>query len=87
LLLRQQGRRACERGHLGDRRQQPLLARVTAAGRQASCLRGDPELIADYVLWLRAQNPEPDLVLVHDADGPPHPFVAGTTHGQIIAVL
>jgi hypothetical protein len=55
-------------------------------GGQASCLLGDPELIADYVLWLRAQNPEPDLVLLHDADGF-HPIVASTTHEQIIAVL
>ncbi|MGB6453874.1 MAG: hypothetical protein WBH47_05205 [Streptosporangiaceae bacterium] len=54
---------------------------------QTSCLRGDPELIADYVLWLRAHNPEPDLVLVHDAYGTLNAIAPNTTREQIIALL
>lgn len=54
---------------------------------QATHFRGDPELIADYVLWFRAEHPEPELVLIHDADGDLHDISTNTTRDEVLGVL
>ena len=51
---------------------------------QASYLRGHPELVADYALWLRVAGPTPRLVLVSDANGALLPLLPATTAQEVI---
>lgn len=54
---------------------------------QACYLKGSPALVADFVTWFRESEPIPQLVLVLDADGTPHPIPAGVTHSDVLALL
>jgi hypothetical protein len=53
----------------------------------ACYLRGTPDLIAEFVSWIREREPDPELVLVLDADGIPHPVPRYATLDQVIPLL
>jgi len=53
---------------------------------EVCCLRGSPDLIADFVVWFRELEPVPELVLVLDADGTLYRLPANVTRGEVLAM-
>jgi hypothetical protein len=71
----------------GDEEVPPWLDGSLDHARQTSFLRGDPDLVAEYILWFQALNPAQPLLLIRGDDRPPLAIVPSTTPGEVRAFI